>query len=408
LQWFKSLVFLGFAALVTAAIAVPTPQPEDSSVGEAAVSAPDGIPMSDVSESKPTESASGTSSADESKMTPAPQYGASYGDSKTWESKSSESKSYSAPTYGSGGSNWGGSGYDDCVQKCMATYGSPPSEYKATATGDGYGSKGTGATYTVIVAPTQGVLRYVPFAVNASVGDTVKFMWGANNHTVTKSSALALCNKTADAPFTSGRQDKDFIFTAQVNDTNPIWFSCGVPGHCAKGMFGVVNPPNAIDATTSVDMMASEMAKNDSDIAAMWSYMKNATKGNDAAAKWGGSFDMKGMDSSSQSEMVMNVMYTRSLLAMNKDIMKDGKVDLSSYDKMPMMLPQDLSSSLNAAASGGSSSAAASSTASTATAAPSASTSATSAGAISNGATSLASPRVLVAFMAIVTTLFAL
>ena len=35
---------------------------------------------------------------------------------------------------------------------------------------------GTGATHTVIVAPTKGVLRYVPFAVNASVGDTVRFM----------------------------------------------------------------------------------------------------------------------------------------------------------------------------------------------------------------------------------------
>lgn len=28
--------------------------------------------------------------------------------------------------------------------------------------------------FQVIVAPTQGVLRYVPFAVNASVGDTVQ------------------------------------------------------------------------------------------------------------------------------------------------------------------------------------------------------------------------------------------
>jgi plastocyanin len=401
--------FLGVAALVTAAIAIPTPQPEDSSVGEVAVSAPNGIPMSDVSEAKPTESASDTSSADESKMTQAPQYGDSYGDSKAWESKSYESKSYSAPTYGSGNSNWGGSGYDDCVQKCMATYGSPPSEYKATATGDSYGSKGTGATHTVIVAPTQGILRYVPFAVNASVGDTVKFMWGANNHTVTKSSALALCNKTADVPFTSGKQSKDFTFTEVVNDTKPIWFYCGVPGHCDKGMFGVVNPPNAGDAaSTSVNMMASEMAKNDSDMAAMWSYMQNVTKGNDAAANWGGSFDLQGMDAASQKEMVKNVMYTREVLAMNPETMKDGKVDLSSYSQMPMKLPQDLSSSLNSAASGGSSSAAASSTASSATAASSASTSPTSAGAISNGATSLASPRVLVAFMAIVTTFFAL
>jgi len=78
----------------------------------------------------------------------------------------------------------------------------------ATAT---MGSSGSGATHTVIVAPTQGVLRYIPFATNASVGDTVLFMWGANNHTVTKSSELQLCNKTSDAPFASGEQNKDFM-----------------------------------------------------------------------------------------------------------------------------------------------------------------------------------------------------
>jgi plastocyanin len=82
-----------------------------------------------------------------------------------------------------------------------------------TATGSSYGSKGTGATHTVIVAPTQGVLRYVPFAVNASVGDTIQFMWGANNHTVTKSSALTPCNKSTDGLFASGTQNKDFECT---------------------------------------------------------------------------------------------------------------------------------------------------------------------------------------------------
>lgn len=49
-----------------------------------------------------------------------------------------------------------------------------------------------GMTHTVIVAPTQGILRYVPFVLNATVGDTVNFVWNANNHTVTKSSQLAV------------------------------------------------------------------------------------------------------------------------------------------------------------------------------------------------------------------------
>jgi plastocyanin len=79
------------------------------------------------------------------------------------------------------------------------------------------GSNGNGKTHTVVVAPTQGVLRYVPFALNASVGDTVKFIWGANNHTVTKSSQLSLCNKTGDQPFASGEQNKTFVCKDKVH-----------------------------------------------------------------------------------------------------------------------------------------------------------------------------------------------
>ena len=101
----------------------------------------------------------------------------------------------------------------------MAQYGSPSSMYmppSSTSSGSS-GSSGSGTTHTVIVAPTQGVLRYVPFAVNASVGDTVKFMWGANEHTVTKSSELALCNKTSDQPFASGEQNQSFVCKNKIH-----------------------------------------------------------------------------------------------------------------------------------------------------------------------------------------------
>jgi plastocyanin len=118
------------------------------------------------------------------------------------------------PTHGSGSADWGNKEYTDCVSQCMATFGQKPAAYNAptpTAVHSSGGVAGTGATHTVIVAPTQGVLRYIPFAVNASVGDTIKFMWGANNHTVTKSSALLPCNRSSDALFVSGTQNKDFI-----------------------------------------------------------------------------------------------------------------------------------------------------------------------------------------------------
>lgn len=115
----------------------------------------------------------------------------------------------------------------------------------AAAAGPTEGSKGEGATHMVIVAPSQGVLRYVPPFVDAAPGDTVMFKWGANNHTVTKSSALLPCNKTADSLFTSGSQNKDFTFTQKVNDTKPTWFYCNTPVHCPKGMFGGINLPKA-------------------------------------------------------------------------------------------------------------------------------------------------------------------
>lgn len=125
------------------------------------------------------------------------------------------------------------------------------------------GSSGSsGVTHTIIVAPSQGVLRYVPFATNASVGDTIEFMWGANMHTVTHSSEFSICNKTEDSPFTSGVQNQSFTFTQVVNDTNPTFFYCGVPTHCQKGMFGIINPPSALSADTSIMNAMPSMIMN--------------------------------------------------------------------------------------------------------------------------------------------------
>ena len=58
--------------------------------------------------------------------------------------------------------------------------------------------EGTGAVHTIMVAPMEGVLRYWPFSVNASIGDTIRYVWSTPaNHTATLSSALAPCNKSA-------------------------------------------------------------------------------------------------------------------------------------------------------------------------------------------------------------------
>ncbi|KAH9946181.1 uncharacterized protein BXZ73DRAFT_37396 [Epithele typhae] len=274
----------------------------------------------------------------------------------------------STMTYGSGYNNWGGSGYNDCVQKCIADFGPPPSTYTPSSSynsndGKYHGSTGSGTTHTVIVAPTQGMLKYVPFAVNASVGDTVKYVWGANNHTVTKSSALELCNKTSNAPFASGTQNKTFEFTQVVNDTNPVFFYCGTPGHCEKGMFGMINGASAAGSSGSVASMMSSAVANSSDMAAMMAYTNTLTANNTAAANWGQNIDISSLPGWAQTSALENVLLTRAFLALNPEALQaDGSIKMDG--DAPLMFPTDMTvvnNAVDAAPSVGSSSAAPSS-----------------------------------------------
>jgi len=327
-------------------------------------------------------------------------YGSSWSASAVLSTSTSSAwQSYSTPSYGSGSSNWGNQGYNDCVQQCVASYGVPPAAYTPTATNTGYGNQGSGATHTVIVAPTQGVLRYVPFAVNASVGDTIKFMWGANNHTVTKSSSLLPCNRSSDALFTSGTQNKDFVFTQVVNDTNPTFFYCATPGHCPKGMFGIINPPNAFQAPSSVSQMMPSLAANNSDVMAYASYTEAQT-GKTSAGKWGSNIDMGTLPDWSHQYVAENVMYTRNFLAANAEVLKDdGSVDLSAAGTTPLMIPQDLSVALSNTGSSSSSSPVAAPSAPVTSNAPAPSS--TPASALNtSGALSMSSPKVLVGLIA--------
>jgi len=221
----------------------------------------------------------------------------------------------------------------------MGSYQKPT----ATMESMSMGSKGTGATHTVIVAPSQGVLRYVPMAVNASVGDTIKFMWGANNHTVTKGSQLEPCNKTKDAFFTSGSHDKGFIFTQVVNDTKPTFFFCNTPGHCQKGMFGIINPANNFGSPSCAKNVLTAMKKNSSTLASMDTYMNMMDKKSPAAMNWGNNLDMNGVPSWAQESMGENIMFTRNFLAANPEVMDStGKVDLGKAGDAPFVIPKDL------------------------------------------------------------------
>ena len=162
----------------------------------------------------------------------------------------------------------------------------------------------------------QGVLRFVPPFVNASVGDNVHFVWMANNHTVTKSSAILPCNKSDDNPFATGTQNKGFTFDERVNDTNTVFFYCGTPGHCPKGMFGAINPPSLPGGNMSVESMMPMMTSNDSSMSAMWSYTNNMGSKYNAstqAMSWGSHYDMSSMPEWSHGPMMENIMYVSSV-----------------------------------------------------------------------------------------------
>ncbi|ETW86305.1 hypothetical protein HETIRDRAFT_407946 [Heterobasidion irregulare TC 32-1] len=106
-------------------------------------------------------------------------------------------------------------------------------------------------TIQVQVGANNG-LTYTPESVNATVGDTIQFLFMSKNHTVTQSSFASPCANLSTGGIDSGFQAvaagaatvPSWSFT--VNDTSaPLWFYCRQVGHCAKGMVFAVNPTAA-------------------------------------------------------------------------------------------------------------------------------------------------------------------
>jgi len=409
------------AAALFAGFASALPRP-DSAIGqEVAVSAPNGVIQSDTAELASQSAAEAASSAGGYYPAAATSMAAAmstyapppaYTPPPSYTPPTSTAAAYSAVmTYGSGNSNWSGygSGYDGCVQQCVASFGAPPATWTPSPTAAssyGSGSSGSGSTITVVVAPTQGVLRYVPFAVNASVGDTVRFVWHANNHTVTKSSQLEICNKTSDAPFASGTQNQGFTFDQVVNDTSPTFFYCGTPTHCQKGMFGIINPPASFGANTTVGNQMQNIIAANPQLSAMSSYTNSVAASNPQANNWATNMDIGQMPSWSYPYIAENVYYTRTFLAQNPDVIQsDGSINMNT--NAPLMFPQDISAVSDAAAASSSSSAAPSAATANNAAASSPSASATMAPS-SNGARSTAVSGGILAIAALAATFLAL
>ncbi|KAI0290547.1 Cupredoxin [Multifurca ochricompacta] len=91
-------------------------------------------------------------------------------------------------------------------------------------------------TFQVQVGGTNGLV-FSPNTVNASVGDTVEFVFLPKNHTVTQSSGV-------DSGFQPVAANATQVpsFSVTVNATTPLWFYCRQAGHCEQGMVFAVNP----------------------------------------------------------------------------------------------------------------------------------------------------------------------
>jgi len=106
-------------------------------------------------------------------------------------------------------------------------------------------SLASAATHTIQVGSAG--LAFNPSSINASVGDTVSFVFYPKNHTVTQSTFAAPCQPMSNGT-DSGFQPVAANATAApsfpitVTATTPQWFYCRQTGHCEQGMVFAINP----------------------------------------------------------------------------------------------------------------------------------------------------------------------
>ena len=208
----------------------------------------------------------------------------------------------------------------------------------------------SGAIHTIMVAPEGAGLRYVPFAVNASVGDTIRYVWTTpKNHTATLSSALAICNKSGIAEernFVSGIRNAESgpqTFDVKLETADPQFFYCSVGVHCASGMFGLINPAlsaaSGASTASTVGSMMSEMMQSNPAMQAAYSYLvQNMTDGR-AASQWGMNMSLDGIPESSYADVAANVLFTQASFAANPGMMESNGAQ--TPDSSPIAIPAD-------------------------------------------------------------------
>ena len=106
----------------------------------------------------------------------------------------------------------------------------------------------SGTDQIVDVAVGQGGFLFVPDTVNISVGDTVRWTWGSDDHSVTSGTSC-----TADGQFCSPDNmncdagilnNTGFVYEHTFTQAGTYSYFCAL--HCFAGMTGVINvrPPS--------------------------------------------------------------------------------------------------------------------------------------------------------------------
>jgi plastocyanin len=99
--------------------------------------------------------------------------------------------------------------------------------------------------FDVAVGPAGNKIRFVPDTVNISVGDTVRWTWGSDDHSVTSGDSSSC---TADGQFCSPDDtnceagilnNTGFIYEHTFTQAGTYSYFCAL--HCFAGMTGVVN-----------------------------------------------------------------------------------------------------------------------------------------------------------------------
>jgi len=117
---------------------------------------------------------------------------------------------------------------------------------------------------TVKVSNANGDLAFTPDSFTAPVGQVIEFLFYPQTHSVAQAAFATPCEPLANntgffsGGFSTTSGTNADVFTVTINNTSPIWFYCGYPGHCEAGMVGVINPP--ADGSKTIDMFKAAAA----------------------------------------------------------------------------------------------------------------------------------------------------